>query len=54
MTDAIIHWTDDNWKTSNNISTKDTGLRIYIADIVSKNKITEKIQFTFCWGKTNH
>ena len=36
------------WKTSKNISTKDTGLGIYIADIVSKNKIREKIQFTFC------
>ena len=54
MADAIIRWTDDNWKTRNNISAKDTGLGIYITDIVSKNKSREKIQFTFCWKKTNH
>ena len=54
MADAIIHWTDDNWQTSNNVDTKNTGLDIYIADVILKNEDSGKIKFTFFWREVNH
>lgn len=53
MAEAIVHWSDDNWKTSNDTDTKDTGLGIYIVDLASDNKKREAIRFTFFWKKEN-
>ncbi len=53
MAEAVVHWTDNNWKTCNDTDTKDTGLGIYIADIASGNEKTEAIRFTFFWIKEN-
>lgn len=53
MADAIIHWTDDNWQTGNNIQTTPTGLGIFVADIVRKNDGIGEIIFTFYWKDAN-
>jgi glucoamylase len=49
MADAIIHWTDDNWQTSNDLQTIHSGLGIFVGDIFQKNKSVEEIIFTFFW-----
>lgn len=46
---AMIRWTDDDWETSQDTDTKDTGIQIYIADIVPGNREGIRIQFTFFW-----
>ena len=53
MAETVVHWTDNNWKTSHDTDTKDTELGIYIADIVSDNEKREEIRFTFFWKKEN-
>ena len=51
MESALIKWTDDNWQTYQQTKTRNTGLGIYLADIPSKNKYSEKIIFTLYWEK---
>jgi glucoamylase len=46
---AKIHWSADNWKTSSDTNTKDTGLGMFIADINLGNKSAKEIKFTFFW-----
>lgn len=53
MAEAMVHWTDDGWQTSNETPTRNTGLGIHVADIDSKNENREKISFTFLWKKDN-
>ncbi len=53
MKDAIVHWTQDNWKTTYQTRTKDTGINIFVADIPTQNKKGSKIEFTFFWVKAN-
>ena len=50
---ARIHWTFDNWKTSNDTDTKDTKLGMHIADIVFGNEKAGEIKFTFFWKEAN-
>lgn len=54
LASAEIHWTDDNWKTTNKTSTKNTCINIYIADIPARNKKNIKIEFTFFWTEAKH
>jgi glucoamylase len=54
MAEAIIRWTNDDWQTSNNLTTEDTGLGIFVGDISLNNTHSEKIIFTFFWIKANH
>ncbi len=51
---AVIHWSADNWENSSDISAKDTGLGIYVADL-STQTIPEgrEIKFTFYWSEVN-
>ena len=51
MESALVKWTDDNWQTYQETKTRNTGLGIYLTDITSKNKYSEKIIFTFYWEK---
>jgi glucoamylase len=53
MEDAIVHWTQDNWKTKYQTRTKDTGINIFVADISTQNKKGSKTEFTFFWVKAN-
>ncbi len=52
---AVIHWTDDDWKTFQEIKTYDTGLEIHIADLSTK-ALPEgrQIKFTFYWPSADH
>ncbi|MDE3021205.1 MAG: glucan 1,4-alpha-glucosidase [Pseudomonadota bacterium] len=48
--EAMIHWTGDNWQSSQDMDTKNTGLGIHIADLPTQNlEPGSKIQFTFYW-----
>jgi glucoamylase len=51
MASAAIHWTSDDWHTTQDISTLDTGLGIHIADLRT-GSIAEgaQIRFTFYWS----
>jgi len=49
MTEAIIHWTDDDWLTSNNLATRYSGLGVFVGDIFQKNEGLDEIIFTFFW-----
>ena len=51
---AVVHWSVDSWKTSNDTETIDTKLGIHLADIDLRKSGSEKIQFTFFWKKANH
>ncbi len=51
MKTATVKWTDNNWKTSQETKTRDTGLGIHLVDIHTENKDPEKIIFTFHWEK---
>ena len=54
MADAIIHWTSDNWQTSNSLPTTNTGLGIFVGDIFQKNEDAKEIIFSFFWKEANH
>lgn len=53
MAEAIIHWSADNWKTTNKTETYDTKLGIHVADIDLKKSGSEEIQFTFFLKEAN-
>jgi len=55
MAPVMIHWSADNWKTTQDVKAKDTGLGIYVADL-STQKIPDKkdIKFTFYWPDVDH
>jgi glucoamylase len=50
---ATVHWSADNWKTSSDIDTKDTGLGIFVADIDLQKVKSKEIIFTFFWKDAN-
>lgn len=51
---AEIRWTNDKWKTFCDMSTKDTGLGIHVADLPTKDLPPgRKIQFTFHWKEAS-
>jgi len=52
---AVVHWSGDDWKTTEDVKTHDVGLGMHIADLstnaLSKDK---QIKFTFYWPNANH
>jgi glucoamylase len=47
---ALVHWSHDGWQTSQDISARDTGLGIYVADLpTSSMDAGHTIVFTFYW-----
>ena len=52
-TAAIIHWTEDGWKTVHTSETKNSGPDIFFADIKPGQIIPGKIEFTFYWQHAN-
>ena len=52
--EAVVRWTDNNWETWNDVTTKNTELGVYVADIYSYNSKTCNILFTFFWKQANH
>jgi glucoamylase len=49
MAATTLRWSSDNWKTHEDLETKDTDLGIYIADIDIKKATSREIKFTFFW-----
>jgi glucoamylase len=53
LTAASVQWSTDNWKTSSDTDTKDTGLGLHVADIDLENVDSKEIKFTFFWKDSN-
>ena len=47
---AVVRWSADGWKTSQDLTARDTGLGLFLADLPTKNlPIGTKVEFTFDW-----
>jgi glucoamylase len=47
---AVIHWSHDGWQTSNDVTARNTGLGIYLADLPTKGMDAgHMLMFTFYW-----
>jgi glucoamylase len=50
MSPAVIRFSTDNWSTSQELSTQDTGTGVHIADLpTAKMNCGDVLCFTFCW-----
>lgn len=50
LTSATIHWTADNWATTHDLATSDSGMGIHYADLPTENLDHEqRIVYTFFW-----
>ncbi len=48
--DAVVRWSDDGWKTSREIRTRDNGLGLYLADLdTAPLGAGRSVTFTFRW-----
>jgi hypothetical protein len=48
----MVWWSVDNWETTNETSTCDTGLGIHFADLHTSATNHDNIRFTFYWQDT--
>jgi glucoamylase len=54
MAPATVHWSRDGWQTAQDVSARNTGLRIYVADLpTSQLDAGHSIVFTFYWPDAN-
>jgi glucoamylase len=54
LTPALVHWSIDSWKTSQDTNTRDTGLGTYILDLPTKSLPPgAQVLFTFHWPQEN-
>jgi hypothetical protein len=54
MSEAIIHWTDDDWKTCHDTKTHDAVLAIHMADLPTESLPADKqVKFTFHWTQAD-
>jgi glucoamylase len=52
LSPATVHWSMDNWKTSLDTHTRDTGLGVHVADLpTDKVPVSHEIVFTFLWDQ---
>jgi glucoamylase len=50
LTSAIVQWSADNWVTSNDVQTLDSGVGVHFADLSTANLDYEQnISYTFYW-----
>jgi glucoamylase len=50
LSPSVIHWSADDWKTFQDVTTRNVGLGIYIADLATEALPEGRhIQFTFFW-----
>ena len=50
MAPAMVRWSSDGWKTASDVTTRDTGTGIYVADLPSSDLETGRsIVFTMFW-----
>jgi glucoamylase len=51
---ATIHWSINNWKSSQNMNTNHIGLKIYYVDLPTEDLVeSTKVSFTFFWENQN-
>jgi glucoamylase len=51
---ALVHWSHDGWQTSHDLTTRDTGLGIYVADLpTSSMDAGHALLFTFYWPEAH-
>jgi glucoamylase len=54
LSPALVHWSIDDWKTSHDAETRDTGLGIYTLDLPTASlPAGGQAVFTFFWPKEN-
>jgi glucoamylase len=54
MAPAVIHWTSNDWQTTEDTNTEDSGLGIYMADLQTTTLAEgAQITFTFYWLDVN-
>jgi len=54
MAPATVHWNHDGWQSSQDVTTRNTGLGVYIADLTtSELDAGHSIVFTFYWPDSN-
>ena len=55
MASAMLHWSDDGWKTVSDITMRDTGIGLFVADLpTSELEPGRSIVFTFFWQGAQH
>jgi glucoamylase len=51
---ALVHWSFDGWKTTQDSDTRDTGLGIHSVDLpTEKLRGGEDVTFTLYWPESN-
>lgn len=51
---AVVHWTHDDWKTTEEVKTRDTGLGVHVADLATDAlKGEAKVELTFYWPEAD-
>ena len=54
LTPALLHWSIDEWKTSVDTNTRDTGLGIHTLDLPTASlPVGSTVVFTFYWPQEN-
>ena len=54
LTSAMVRWSTDNWKTTNDTFTKDTNLGVHFVDLLTQDlPVGGKIHYTFYWKDAN-
>jgi len=54
LTPALVHWSVDGWKTSQDTKTRDTGLGTYVLDLPTASlPVGGEAIFTFFWPEQN-
>ncbi|MCG3202108.1 MAG: Glucoamylase [Gammaproteobacteria bacterium] len=50
LAEATVHWSDDNWRTAHDSTTRDTGLGVHVVDLPSDRlQPGATVKFTFFW-----
>jgi len=50
LSPALVHWSDDNWQTTHDVNTRNTGVGIHAADLPTAALASGRtVVFTFCW-----
>lgn len=54
LSPALVHWSIDGWKTSQDTQTRDTGLDTYVLDLPTASlPVGSRVVFTFYWPAEN-
>ena len=51
---AVVRWSDDNWRTVRDASTRDTTLGVHVADLETVHlRVGDRLELTFYWPDPN-